>query len=105
MEEYERMSLDEIENLLNKVERSNFKQSLLEEYDLSILSTNFNTLISLKNGFLISNMNSYSTNKIETVRFKLVDNIINTKILIKEFKGINAQNEIEELKILYLMGN
>ncbi|MGH4121698.1 MAG: hypothetical protein ACREV6_01975 [Clostridium sp.] len=97
------MSLNEIGNLLNEVERSNFRQSLLDEYDLGVLSTNFNTLISLKNKFLLSNMNNYSACDIEAVRFKLVECIMNTKISIKELKGISTADEIEELKKLYLM--
>ncbi|WP_435788263.1 hypothetical protein [Clostridium sp.] len=99
------MRLNEIENLLNEVVRFNYKQTLLEEYDLQELSTNFIKLISLKNEFLLLNMKNYSAYDIETVRFKLVECIMNTKISIKEFKGINALNEIEELKNLYLMIN
>ncbi|MBU3190736.1 hypothetical protein K9O30_15065 [Clostridium bowmanii] len=97
------MRLNEIENLSDEIVRSNLKQTLLEEYDLQVLCTNFIRLISLKNEFLLCNMKNYSTDDIETVRFKLVECIMNTKILIKELKGINTLDEIDELKKLFLM--
>jgi len=46
-------------------------------------------------------MNNYTNQEIEIVRFKLVESTINTKILVKECKGINTFDDIEGLKNLY----
>ena len=75
--------------------------SLKDNLEIKELITIYKTLLKLRNEFLEISFNHIDIRELEQVRFSLVENLLNIKILIQECVGKNTKNAMKKLKKLY----
>ncbi len=95
------MHFDEIENELKLIDKDillyPFKQSL----SLIQLVEAYKRLVELKDNFMNNSLIGIDINRLDDIRFRLLEEIHLIKICIKEKSGQQATIEIEKLKQFY----
>lgn len=75
--------------------------SLKDNLGIKELIPIYRTLLKIRNEFLEISFNHIDISELEQVRFSLVENLLNIKILIQECVGQDTKNAIRKLKELY----
>lgn len=88
--------------LLEHIEKAIFVASLIHNLDNHKLAIIYAKLIQMRNNFLDElARETLSIEKIKELGFRLSEDILNLRILIRELKGLNIDCEIEQLKQFY----
>ncbi len=95
------MNLQEIKIELNEIGSKIFKYSLEYDLELEKLVEIYNKILKLKDELLLCSFIGVDLDELEQMRFSLVENQLNIKILIQEHVGNYARDTIEKLKELY----
>lgn len=95
------MNFDEIENELKMIDKDillyPFKQSL----SLMQLIEAYKRLVELKGNFMNNSLIGIDINRLENIRFRLLEVMHLIRIYMKENLGQQSTNEIEKLKQFY----
>ena len=95
------MNLQEIKIELNEIGSKIFEYSLEDNLELEKLAETYSKILKLKDKFLMCSFTEVDLNELEQIRFSLVENQLNIKILIQEYVENDVGNTIEKLKELY----
>lgn len=95
------MHFDEIEKELRRIDKNILLYPFKQSINLAELAVAYKRLVELQSYFINSSLLGIDINKIEGIRFKLLEEIHLIKIYIKEKLGQQATSEIEKLKQFY----
>lgn len=92
------MKLSDINKEIEEIEQKIFSYSLWGDLTITELGDMYCSLVKLKNVFLSSSLKEYCKEDIDSIRFKISEDILNLKIIIKEKLRINYDVEIMQMK-------
>lgn len=95
------MKLFYIKKEIEKIEEKIFSNSLWNDLTIVELGDIYCSLIKLKDVFFSLNLKEYNNEDIDSVRFKIIEDILNLKIIIKEKSKISYDSEIMQMKELW----
>lgn len=96
------MSLDDIKLQIEKIEKLIFLNSICKSLPLKELADAYRNLIILRNQFLSSSFSEMTLGELDELRYRIIENILNVRIEIKDRVGLNCEREKEDLKRLLL---
>ena len=92
--------------LLEIIEKAIFVASLEHNLGYHELGKMYAKLIQMRNGVLYElASDTLSIEEIREIAFRLNEDTLNLRIMIRELKGLNIDCEIEQLKQLYNRGH
>lgn len=97
------MHFDEIEKELRRIDKDILLYPFRQSINLAELAVAYKRLVELQSYFINNNLLGIDINKIESIRLRLLEEMLLIKIYIKEKLGQDATDEIEKLKQFYKM--
>lgn len=94
------MGLMELTDRLQSIEKEIFENSFQQNKSLEKLGKLYLDLIEIKNQFLRTNFIEFEQAELEEIRYRINENILNTRIWIRENKGLDVDSEIREMEEL-----
>ncbi|MBU5257489.1 MULTISPECIES: hypothetical protein [Tissierella] len=94
------MGLKDIKQKINEIEKMIFEYSFQKNISSQNLSSVYFDLINIKNWFLRVNFMEYEQVELEEIRYRIQENILNVRIMIREINGLNIDFEINQMKEL-----
>lgn len=94
------MKLHDINKKIEEIEQKIFYYSLWNNLSITELGSIYCSLIKFRKTFLNLSLIEYSKEDIDSVRFKICENILNLKILIKERLKINYEDDAIQMEEL-----
>lgn len=95
------MTIAEIMSDIEMFEKTIFNYSLGEEIPINELAGRYKQLVNLRNQLFSNSFLGGSIKEIETARFKIVETMLNIRILMKEKMGLDSTLEINQMKRLW----
>ena len=95
------MSITEIMTGIEMIERDNLKYSLGTGVSIKELGERYKDLVILRNQLFNNPFLCGNIQEIETARFKIIENMLNLRILMKEKAGLNCTDDINQMKRLW----
>ena len=92
------MGLIKIRDELEKIEKMIFESSFEKDISLEKLSELYNNLIRIRGKFLGTRIVESTPRESEEIRYRIQENTLNIKIMIREKRKLNINVEINELK-------
>ena len=92
--------IKDIKQKINEIEKMIFEYSFQKNISSQNLSSVYFDLINIKNWFLRVNFMEYEQVELEEIRYRIQENILNVRIMIREINGLNIDFEINQMKEL-----
>lgn len=94
------MGLKDIKQKINEIEKMIFEYSFQKNISSQNLSSVYFDLKNIKKWFLRVNFMEYEQVELEEIRYRIQENILNVRIMIREINGLNIDFEINQMKEL-----
>lgn len=94
------MGLMKIRNELEKIEKVVFASSFKMDMSLGKLSKLYSDLIKIRDKFLRTRIIESTPKESEEIRYRIQENTLSVKIMIREKRKLNIDVEINELEYL-----
>ena len=98
------MGLVKIKDKLENIEKVIFENSFQKDISLEKLSELYNDLIKIRGRFLRTRIIESTPKESEEIRYRIQENTLSIKIMIREKRKLNIDveiNELEDLSNLY----